>query len=134
VSDDEVLVFVRRGDEWLVLLRSPGQGAYWHAVAGGVEEGEASAEAAARELREEVGLAAEPLDLRRSFSYVPEDWEPRSRTGSGPFRVACYLADAPPGWEPELDWEHDDYRWCSKAAAVQLLYWPEPSRLLEEIG
>ena len=126
-------MFVRRGDEWLVLRRSPRQGGYWHVVAGGVEEGEASAAAAARELREEVSLVAKPVDLGRSFSYVPEDWEPRSRSGSAPFRVASFLVDAPPGWEPELDWEHDDYRWCSKGEAVELLYWPEPSRLLEEI-
>ena len=133
MRDHEVLVYVRRGDEWLVLLRSQRQGAYWHAVAGGVEEDESSAEAAARELREEVGLVAKPVDLRRSFSYVPEDWEPRSRNGSGPFRVACYLAEAPLGWEPDLDWEHDDYRWCSKLEAVALLHWPEPSRVLDEI-
>jgi 8-oxo-dGTP pyrophosphatase MutT (NUDIX family) len=133
VRDDEVLVFVRRGDDWLVLHRSPRQGAYWHAVAGGVEEGETSAAAAARELQEEVGLVAEPVDLGSSFSYVPEDWEPRYRNGSGPFRVACYLVDAPRGWEPELDWEHDDYRWCSKQEAAALLHWPDPTRVLEEI-
>ena len=131
---DEVLVFVRRGAEWLVLHRSPRQGGYWHAVAGGVEEGETSADAAARELQEELGLVAKPVDLDSSFSYVPEDWEPRSRNGAGPFHVACYLVDAPAGWEPQLDWEHDDYRWCSKVEAVELLHWPEPSRLLEEIG
>jgi 8-oxo-dGTP pyrophosphatase MutT (NUDIX family) len=134
VKYDEVLVHVRRGHEWLVLLRSQRQGAYWHAVAGGVEKGESSADAAARELQEEVGLVATPVDLERSFSYVPEDWEPRSRNGSGPFRVACYLVDAPPGWEPELDWEHDEYRWCSKEEAVELLHWPEPSRVLEGIA
>jgi 8-oxo-dGTP pyrophosphatase MutT (NUDIX family) len=134
VRDDEVLVFVRRGDDWLVLHRSPRQGAYWHAVAGGVEEGETSVGAAARELQEEIGLMAEPVDLGRPFSYVPEDWEPRSRNGSGPFRVACYVVEAPLGWEPDLDWEHDDYRWCSKLEAVELLHWPEPTRVLEEIA
>ena len=128
-----MLVYVRRRDEWLVLLRSARQGAYWHAVAGGVEDGESSADAAARELHEEVGLVATPIDLDRSFSYVPEDWEPRSRNGSGPFRVACYVVDAPPGWEPTLDWEHDEYRWCSRRDAAALLHWPEPRRVLEEI-
>jgi hypothetical protein len=33
----EVLVFVRRRHEILVLHRSPRQGSYWHSVAGAVE-------------------------------------------------------------------------------------------------
>jgi dATP pyrophosphohydrolase len=131
---DEVLVFVRRGAEWLVLHRSARQGGYWHAVAGGVERDESDADAAARELREEVGLVARPVSLGRSFSYVPEAWEPRSRSGEGPFSVACFLVDAPAAWEPELDWEHDDYRWCATEAAVQLLHWPEPRAVVEELG
>ena len=134
MSADEVFVLVRRGPEWLVLRRSPRQGAYWHSVAGGVESGETDAEAAARELQEEVGLVAEPVDLGRAFAYVPEAWEPRSRLGGGPFRVACFLVDAPAGWEPVLDWEHDAYRWCSAAEAVELLFWPEPRGLLQEIA
>lgn len=134
MSADEVLVFVRRGSEWLVLRRSPRQGAYWHSVAGGVEHGETDVEAAARELREEVGLVAEPVDLRRPFAYVPEAWEPRSRAGSGPFRVTCFLVDAPARWEPELDWEHDAYRWCTTAEAVELLHWPEPRSVLGAIA
>ena len=130
----EVLVFVRRGSHWLVLRRSVRQGAYWHSVAGGVEQGETDVEAAARELREEVGLVAEPVDVQRSFTYAPEAWEPASRDGSGPFRVACFVADAPALWEPVLDWEHDAYRWCTTAEAVELLHWPEPRNVLEEIA
>jgi 8-oxo-dGTP pyrophosphatase MutT (NUDIX family) len=134
VSADEVMVFVRRGDEWLVLRRSPVQGGYWHAVAGGVEAGETDVEAAARELEEEVGLVASPLDLGKRFSYVPESWEPRARVGRGPFAVACFVVDAPVGWEPRLDWEHDEYRWCTKADGAALLFWPQPRRVLEELS
>ena len=131
---DEVLVYVRRGAEWLVLHRSPAHGAYWHSVAGGVDPGETDADAAARELHEEVGLVARPVALGRSFSYVPEEWEPRSRDGEGPFSVACFVVEAPAGWEPTLDWEHDDYRWCTPEAAAQLLHWPEPRAVVEELG
>ena len=134
MSADEILVFVRRGGEWLVLHRSERQGGYWHSVAGGVERGETNVEAAARELQEEVGLVAEPVDLRRELVYVPEAWEPRSRAGDGPFRVACFVVDAPARWEPELDWEHDEYRWCSTGDALELLYWPEPRDVLAAIA
>jgi 8-oxo-dGTP pyrophosphatase MutT (NUDIX family) len=120
MREREVFVFVHRGEHFLVLHRSPDQGAYWHGVAGGVEEGETWAEAAARELLEETGLVAELRDLRAPYVYhdVP------------PVTVHTFVAEAPAGWEPVLDWEHDDYRWCTAAEAQALLYWPEPRALL----
>jgi lipoyl(octanoyl) transferase len=116
----EVFVFVRREGEFLVLHRSPENDAYWHGVAGGVEEGESFAAAAARELREETGLAADPAPLRHRFRY-------------GEVVVECFVVDAPSGWEPQLDWEHDGYRWCSAEEAEALLYWPEPRSLLRSL-
>jgi len=113
----EVLIVVRRAGEFLVVHRSPENDAYWHQIAGGVEEGETFAEAAARELREETGLDAtvEPLD-------APFDYEG--------VHVETFLASAPAGWEPTLDWEHDDYRWLRRDEAAELLFWPEPAALL----
>jgi 8-oxo-dGTP pyrophosphatase MutT (NUDIX family) len=117
----EVFVFVRRGHEFLVLHRSPENDAYWHGVAGGVEDGESFAAAAARELQEETGLVAEPVPLEHRFRYEQVD-------------VECFLADAPARWEPELDWEHDDYRWCNAEEAEGLLYGPEPRCVLRSLG
>jgi 8-oxo-dGTP pyrophosphatase MutT (NUDIX family) len=131
---EEVFVVVRRGDEYLVLHRSPKQGAYWHCVAGALEEGEVFAEAAARELLEETGLDASPVDLNRSYDYDVEGWEAHYLPGSERIHVECFLAEAPSGWEPTLDWEHDDYRWCGVEAATTLLYWPEPRELLRGIA
>jgi dATP pyrophosphohydrolase len=116
----EVFVFVRRGSEFLVLHRSPENDPYWHGVAGGVEEGESFASAAARELQEETGLVAAPRSIRHRFDYDG-------------IVVECFLVDAPAAWEPELDWEHDDYRWCSKEEATELLYWPEPRDVLRTL-
>ena len=116
----EVFVFVRRGAQVLVLRRSERQGGYWHGVAGGVEEGETWREAAARELVEETGLAVELRDLEQPYVYDS-------------VTVHTFVADAPPGWEPVLDWEHDEYRWCDTAAALELLYWPEPRDVLRSM-
>jgi 8-oxo-dGTP pyrophosphatase MutT (NUDIX family) len=130
----EVFVFVRRTDEYLILHRSEAQGAYWHCVAGGVEEGETYAEAAVRELREETGLAAEPVDLGRPYDYALEEWEPRYESAGGSIHVECFLAEAPAGWEPRLDREHDDYRWCRVEEAATLLFWPEPREVLRALA
>jgi dATP pyrophosphohydrolase len=130
---EEVLVFVRRGEQFLVLLRSERQGGYWHSVAGGLEDGETYAQAAARELLEETGLAAAPVDLRRRLVYTAEAWEAHFDPAVAEIAVECFVVEAPAGWEPELDWEHDEYRWCSREEAVGLLYWPEPREVLEKI-
>jgi dihydroneopterin triphosphate diphosphatase len=116
----ECKVMIRRGDEFLVLLRCEADGGYWHTVAGGVEDGETYAEAAERELREEVGLAARPLDLERTYWY--DD-----------VRVQAFLVDVAADWEPHLNEEHDEYRWCTPEEAAELLHWPETKELVRAI-
>ena len=116
----EVLIVVRRGDAFLVVHRSPENDAYWHLVAGGVEEGETFAEAAVRELREETGLDTKVGPLNAPFEYEG-------------IQVESFVADAPAGWEPTLDWEHDEYRWCTREEAVELLYWPEPREIVRSL-
>jgi dATP pyrophosphohydrolase len=116
----ECKVMIRRGGELLVLLRCEVDGGYWHTVAGGVEHGETYAQAAARELHEEIGLAAQPLDLDTTYYY--DDVE-----------VHAFLVDVPAGWEPTLNDEHDEYRWCSPGEAAELFHWPETRELARTI-
>lgn len=131
----EVFVVVRRGHEYLVVHRTPRGGAYWHGISGGLEEGETFAEAAARELLEETGLAAQPGEIAEPFVYsIDEEPEYRERfPGAGGITVGCFLVEVPPGWEPVLNEEHDDYRWCTQDEAVELLHWPEPKELLRSL-
>ena len=126
----EVLIHVRRGDQFLVAHRSPDSGSYWHTIAGGVEPGEAFHAAALRELREETGLEADELQPIGEFAYVRESWEEKPGLR---VHVQAFLVAVEPGWEPTLDHEHDDYRWCSREAAAELLFWPEPAALLRSL-
>ena len=132
-SEEVLLVVYRPGPDFLVLLRSPERCGYWNLVAGGVEEGETPEAAARRELAEESGLVRPtrfeqlPLEL----SYV--------RPGGSTVTMHAFLAAAHDGWEPVLDEEHVDYRWCSAGEANELLAYPEPreavacvARLLED--
>lgn len=130
----EVAIVVHRpgpeGPEYLVLLRSPDQQGYWHLVAGGVEWGEEGPAAAGRELREETGLEAAVHDLGPSRSYdlaeEPDEVRVRFPPGTERIEVGLFHAAAPAGWEPELNDEHVEHRWCDVDGAVALLRWPEP--------
>lgn len=57
---------------------------FWFTIGGGVEEGEDSATAAARELREEVGISVDPASLRGPLGTWPNafswgEWEFRQQ-------------------------------------------------------
>jgi 8-oxo-dGTP pyrophosphatase MutT (NUDIX family) len=134
----EVLVVVRRGHEFLVLHRAPRDDAYWHLVAGGVEPGEDAAAAAARELVEEVALDVVPVALGRRFAYplADESEAVRGRFAPGTAEVVvdCFVAVAPPGWEPTLNDEHDAYCWGSASQAERLLFWPEPREVVRAVA
>ena len=124
-GDQEVIVVVRRDGELLVMRRAPERLGYWSLVSGGLERDETSWHAAVRELREETALEAQVRKLPISLSYSLLDDPPaiRARYAPGIERVTvhAFVADAPAGWEPTLDAEHDVYRWCDLDEAVALM-------------
>jgi 8-oxo-dGTP pyrophosphatase MutT (NUDIX family) len=124
-SDQEVVVVVRREGALLVLRRAPERLGYWSLVAGGLEPEETPRVAAQRELLEETGLTAGVRELPVTLSYSLLDDPPAIRARYAPgietVTVHAFVADAPSGWEPTLDAEHDLHRWCELDEAVELM-------------
>ncbi len=124
-GDQEIVVVVRRQGELLVMRRAPERLGYWSLVAGGLEPDESPREAAQRELLEETALQAEVRQLPIALSYSLLDDPPaiRARYSPGIERVTvhAFVTDAPDGWEPTLDAEHDLYRWCALERGVELM-------------
>jgi dATP pyrophosphohydrolase len=131
----DVAVLVRRRDE-LLLLRRAREG-YWHVVAGVVEKGETFAAAAARELNEETALKPEAplrrLDLVQRYPVEDEDRAQYEGTVSE-VTLETYVADASDTWEPTLNEEHTEHRWCVPAIAEELLFWPEAKAAVRAVG
>ena len=126
-GDQEIVVVVRRGPEFLVMRRAPDRLGYWCLVAGGLESGESPTEAAQRELFEEAGLTSPVRPLPVALSYSLRDDPPAIRARYAPgietVTVHAFLVDAPVKWEPTLDAEHDRYEWCDLSEALELLFY-----------
>ena len=117
-------MFIYRDDRYLVFHRVSDR--VWNVCAGQIEDGETYSDGAARELLEETGLVAPLRDLAGPQPYeVQERYRHLYAPGEYTVMVASYAVEAPTGWEPTLNDEHDEYRWCSLDEALDLLHWPE---------
>ena len=73
------------------------------------------------------------LRLPQRYDVEPR-FQPLYAPGEYTVTVASFVAQAPDGWEPTLNHEHDDYRWCSFDDALALLYWPEMKDSLRAVA
>ena len=129
----EVAVFVHRDDRLLVLHRT--QEDYWHVVAGSLEAGETSADAAARELREETGLVAKPIDMKLEQTYaITERERALYPQDTAAVVIANFHVAAPEAWEPSLNEEHDRHDWATFDAARKLMHWLETQEAIDVLA
>jgi len=126
----QVLVYAVRwtneGWRYLMLHRAPRRGGFWQGVSGGVEWGEALADAACRELGEETGFSPrqlQPVDCSYTFP-MQDEWLEIYPPGTCEVAEHVFLAvveSARPTLSPD---EHDAWRWCTFEEALALLVWP----------
>ncbi len=129
-GDQEIVVVVRRGPEFLVMRRAPERLGYWSLVAGGLEPDETPTEAAQRELFEETGLESN-VQAAADRALVLAPRRPAGDPGSLCARRSRRSPSTPSSstrpvkWEPTLDAEHDRYEWCDLDEALALLFYDD---------
>lgn len=111
-----VAVYARRGDRVLVIehrrLRT------WLPIGGELEAGETPLEAAARELREETGLAGVFRPLREALDGVPPGllgYEEHQAGSKGLHMNFVFVAEVPLEADVTPNDEFEAYRWVDRA-------------------
>lgn len=110
---------VVRGDEVIVIVpakRGPGGSRVLGLPKGHPEAGETSAQAAAREVREEAGVSGELLESLGTVAYT---YERRGQTVAK--RVEFFLIEYREGDPADHDHEVEQARWMPLADAVDAL-------------
>jgi dATP pyrophosphohydrolase len=118
---ESVLVVVHTTRGQVLLLERTRPAGWWQSVTGSLQEGEAPAAAAARELEEETGLAAanlRDLALQARFPIHP-DWLHRYRPGVTQNLEYAFALELPRPAEVRLEpGSHVAYLWLDAPAAV----------------
>lgn len=122
---------VLRGDDVLLVRRAkPPRAGEWSLPGGLQKLGETVFEAAAREVREETGVSAEPLTIVDVVDLIEyEDARPGGRV-----RWHYTLIDVAAAWragEPRAAADAADAIWAPVAAVGDLVGWDETVRIVE---
>ncbi len=110
----------------LLLKRSQEVDSYqglWGFPGGTIEEGEASVNAAVREVFEETSLKISPKNLVYVFTMRKEPYKD----------IIFYIASQWSG-SPKIDWESDDYDWFDPSEMKGLNIVPTPEIVFELIS
>jgi dihydroneopterin triphosphate diphosphatase len=128
IVDVYVLRMGAGATEVLVLRRAPSErcAGTWETVHGHVDEGEAPAAAALRELREETGLRPERLyNVSRVETFYLHAHDVVAL-------IPVFCAIVPAGAQFVLSGEHDRGEWLAPDEAARRFAWPRERRALAD--
>jgi lipoyl(octanoyl) transferase len=120
----------------LLLHRRAERGNFWQPITGSIEAGESPLMTARRELLEETGHSAEPVDLELSQSFMIESQFLASRypapiiASEIVFRAELDSA-APIHLDPE---EHDRWGWFTFEEAYEKIRWTDDREAIERVA
>lgn len=121
---ESVLVVVHDGLGHVLLIQRADNPRFWQSVTGSLEAGELPADAARRELAEELGIRtpAGLLDCQDGCTYpILPQWRHRYAPGVTENREHTFCLRVEPGLIPRLaPAEHLSYRWVSRGEAIGL--------------
>lgn len=122
-----VSCIVRDGERMLILKRSEKVGTFrgcWSGVSGYVEDDETPDVTSKKELSEEIGYRAEPVQRGNSIVVRDENvlWH-----------IHPYLFEAR-DLNVEIDWEHTEYRWVRPCDLKEYETVPGLDRVLRSLG
>lgn len=109
---------------------------YWQFIAGGVENGETTNEAAKRETIEESGVEPKIIKQLTCVAYVPAEVIAESRRqhwDKNTFVIPEYSFAFECDSEPTLSNEHTKYKWVTYDEGRKLLKWDSNKVAMYEI-
>lgn len=109
---------------------------YWQFIAGGVENGETTIEAAKRETIEEIGVEPKNIKQLTCVTYVPAEVIAESRRqhwNKNVYVIPEYSFAFECDLEPVLSNEHSEYKWLTYDEARKLLKWDSNKVAMYEI-
>ncbi|MDH7506343.1 MAG: NUDIX pyrophosphatase [Candidatus Thermoplasmatota archaeon] len=118
----EVVTVILKNDEGkiLILKRSSKVKTYkgmWGGVAGYIEKDENPYETALKEIKEEVGLEQEDVELLKEFDPVSfTDFYEKVRYD---WKVFPFLFKVREKRKIKIDWEHSEYRWIAPSQILE---------------
>jgi len=128
-----VLVVVHSTDGEVLLMSRVQPAGFWQSVTGSLEAGETPSDAARRELFEETGIEAVPVDRHHHIDFpISARWRARYAPEIDTNREHVFTLELPEPVAVTLDpAEHTDSAWVSRADALQRVFSPTNRAAIE---